>query len=318
MAVAALHEKSNFPDVDNFTYTVSFPFFRRTGLFPSLHAAEQSEPAIRIDISENHVYFPRPTTTFIEVPKDVLKLDNCSAVVQHLNIDLDLERLVKELIRFGCGKGSCHDSELPVTLSSGARLINFVSSDAALSFDNEVGFKLASYDMTEPGRLLPDNRDMGISTMFNSDSPATFMTATSPTSIIYNVGYSPMSNFASPASFMSGNSPASFVTAGSTYASPAYNTGNNGLSPAMRIETIREEEPLDPSIPAPLRKLRNDYYSHLHEQDIVQPFDKELNWSGKGQHVVYMQKEDVPLSVLSYLGASMTAKVDQCFAEGYH
>jgi serine/threonine protein kinase len=79
----------------------------------------------------------------------------------------------------------------------------------------------------------------------------------------------------------------------------------------MRIATIREDEPLDPTMPARLQKLQRDYYSHLRQQEIVQPFDKELNWSGKGQHVTFMPKDRIPLEVLSSLGSSMTAKVDK-------
>jgi serine/threonine protein kinase len=129
-------------------------------------------------------------------------------------------------------------------------------------------------------------------------------------SLSRHIGFSPLSNFASPASFMSGNSPASFMTAMSTYASPAFGAGN-GISPAMRIATIREDEPLDSTMPLPLQKLQSDYYSHLRRQEIVQPFDKELNWSGKGQHVTFLPKDPIPLEVLSSLGASMTAKVDK-------
>lgn len=130
------------------------------------------------------------------------------------------------------------------------------------------------------------------------------------TSLYQNTSYSPMSNFASPASYMSGSSPASFMTARSSYTSPAYSS-TLGLSPAARIETIREDGVCDPDMPAPLRKLRDDYYDHLHQQNIVQPFDKELNWSGKGQHVTFLPKEPIPLGVLSHLGGSMTARVDK-------
>jgi serine/threonine protein kinase len=132
----------------------------------------------------------------------------------------------------------------------------------------------------------------------------------SPMSWGQSIAQSPMSVFGSPMSFMTASSPASFMTARSAYTSPALAT-MNGVSPIMRIETIREDEPPEPSMPPPLRKLRNDYYEHLHQQDIIQPFDKELNWSGKGQHVTFLPKDSVPLTVLSHLGASITAKVDK-------
>jgi serine/threonine protein kinase len=79
----------------------------------------------------------------------------------------------------------------------------------------------------------------------------------------------------------------------------------------MRIATIREDEPCEPSMPPPLKKLRHEYYELLHQQHIVQPFDAELNWSGKGQHVTFLPKDDVPLTLICNLGASATAKVDK-------
>jgi hypothetical protein len=45
--------------------------------------------------------------------------------------------------------------------------------------------------------------------------------------------------------------------------------------------------------------------------NIVQPFYKELNWLGRGQHVTFLSRDTIPLTVLSHLGASVTAKVDK-------
>lgn len=64
-------------------------------------------------------------------------------------------------------------------------------------------------------------------------------------------------------------------------------------------------------MPAPFRKLKDEYCSHLHRQNIVQPFERELNWSGKGQHVTFAPTDPIPLTVLSALGVSLTAKVDK-------
>ncbi|KAB2099834.1 hypothetical protein AG0111_0g11992 [Alternaria gaisen] len=121
---------------------------------------------------------------------------------------------------------------------------------------------------------------------------------------------SPMSNFNSPSSFTTASSPATFVSARSTYNSPAYMSAN-GYSPAMRIETIREDEPPEPGLPAPLVQLHKDYYSSLRKREIIQPFEKELNWSGKGQHVTFSAKDEVPLLHISHLGSSMSASVDK-------
>ena len=79
----------------------------------------------------------------------------------------------------------------------------------------------------------------------------------------------------------------------------------------MRIETIREDEPPEPGLSAPLRELYGDYYSTLHKREIIQPFYKELNWSGKGQHVTFSATDVIPLSHMSHLGSSMSASVDK-------
>lgn len=121
---------------------------------------------------------------------------------------------------------------------------------------------------------------------------------------------SPMSNFGSPASFMTASSSASFITARSIANSPAYHVPGIPSS-AMRIETIREDEPPEHGMPKALKTLHNDYYATLHKQSIVQPFDKELNWSGKGQHVTFTPRDAVPLILLSHLGSSMTATVEK-------
>jgi serine/threonine protein kinase len=181
-----------------------------------------------------------------------------------------------------------------------------------------------------PNQLLPSSFDFPTSSL---DFPTAFMKAGYPGSSTHRISYSPMSNFASPASFMTASSPASFMTAKSTYASPAYSTATGlspasfmtarstyaspafttatVLTPAMRIATIREDEPADPAMPPPLKKLRDGYYESLHQQNIVQPFHKELNWSGKGQHVTFLPTDTTPLRLISHLGASMTAKVDK-------
>lgn len=143
------------------------------------------------------------------------------------------------------------------------------------------------------GQLLDHvHQTFTLSLPSNLSSPASFMTANSP------------------AAFIAANSPASFMTARSSYASPALAVINE-YSSSANITTIRENEPPDPSLPAPIRRLHNDYYQGLRSRQIFQPFDKELNWSGKGQHVTFAPQDDVPLVFLSHLGSSLTAKVDK-------
>ncbi|CAN9436263.1 unnamed protein product [Alternaria sp. RS040] len=121
---------------------------------------------------------------------------------------------------------------------------------------------------------------------------------------------SPISTFNSPASFMTASSRTTFVSARSTYNSPAYMSASS-YTPAIRIKTIREDEPPEPGLAAPLVQLHQDYYSSLREREIIQPFDKELNWSGKGQHVTFSATDVIPLSHISHLGSSMSARVDK-------
>ncbi|CAI9630146.1 unnamed protein product [Alternaria burnsii] len=121
---------------------------------------------------------------------------------------------------------------------------------------------------------------------------------------------SPISTFNSPASFMTASSRTTFVSARSTYNSPAYMSASS-YTPAMGIKTIREDEPPEPGLAAPLVQLHQDYYSSLREREILQPFDKELNWSGKGQHVTFSATDVIPLSHISHLGSSMSASVDK-------
>jgi serine/threonine protein kinase len=130
---------------------------------------------------------------------------------------------------------------------------------------------------------------------------------------ILSSGYrqqSPISAFNSPASFMTASSRATFFSARSTYNSPAY-MSPSGYSPAMRIETIREDTPPEPGLSAPLTQIHKDYYSSLRKRMIIQPFDKELNWSGNGQHVTFSATDVIPLSHISHLGSSMSASVDK-------
>jgi serine/threonine protein kinase len=141
-------------------------------------------------------------------------------------------------------------------------------------------------------------------------SPVTSDSPGNPVDFMPSIGYSPKSNFVSPASFTSAGSPTSFMTAKSAYTSPASVTVDE-LSPVSRIEILQNDEPLDASISEPLQKLQNDYYKHLYQCNIVQPLDKELNWSGKGQHVTFSPKDTVPLRALSHLGASTTAHVEK-------
>ncbi|KAJ4297660.1 hypothetical protein N0V90_005554 [Kalmusia sp. IMI 367209] len=79
----------------------------------------------------------------------------------------------------------------------------------------------------------------------------------------------------------------------------------------LKFETIMEVDEL-PNYTSlgPFEKLGNEYQAELEVRNLIQPFDKELNWSGKGQHVVFQPKDKVPLEFISHLGASATARVE--------
>jgi hypothetical protein len=97
-----------------------------------------------------------------------------------------------------------------------------------------------------------------------------------PSSPHHNRGHSPQSDFNSPASFRTACSPASFISARSTYNSPA-DMSASGYNSAMMLEPIREDELPAAGLSVPLLQLHNEYYASLHQQDIIQSFSKELN-----------------------------------------
>jgi hypothetical protein len=119
-----------------------------------------------------------------------------------------------------------------------------------------------------------------------------------------------MSEVSSPESSMTASSSATFLSAEFAYNSPAY-LSTSGYSRAVRIDTIREDEPPAAGLPAPMQQLHSDYYVILREQKLIQPFDNELDRSGKRQHVTFMPKEQVPLAVILHFGSSNTATVDK-------
>ena len=115
----------------------------------------------------------------------------------------------------------------------------------------------------------------------------------------------------SDASFATAGSHTTFFSATSSLSSFVHNSAASKRMSSTRLETIRQDEPPEPGLPAQLAQVHKDYYATLHRQEIIKPFDEELNWSGKGQHVTFTALEAVPLSFLSHLGSSNTAIVEQ-------
>jgi serine/threonine protein kinase len=103
---------------------------------------------------------------------------------------------------------------------------------------------------------------------------------------------------------------ASFATARSTHDEPAF-TSPSGYCTTNTVESVRENERPAPRLSALLAKIHEDYYTVLRQEKIIQPFDKELNWSGKGQHVTFTAQDAVPLTLISHLGSSLSAIVEK-------
>jgi serine/threonine protein kinase len=290
---------------------------------------EHDEGKVVIEVHDP--WSSRISTAQVPDLTEIRALERCVIIFEHSNHLLAEGNLAKELILLGFGKGRLHPVHShPVHKRLGGEIIDWwYTSDfdfeTNISRWREHGTRLLkqqsaitkSNGQLDEASSLHQRENPWDSTPFLASkhngqelAPLAALTFGSPASFAYSFSMSPMSNFGSPASFMTASSPASFLTARSTKSSPAM-TFMSGLSPAMRIATIREDEPCEPSMPPPLKKLRHEYYEHLHQQHIVQPFDAELNWSGKGQHVTFLPKDDVPLTVICNLGASAMAKVDK-------
>lgn len=179
----------------------------------------------------------------------------------------------------------------------------------------------------EPLRRLDspyDNQDERLSRDLGSTTSVVIQPNDLPSSGVENLNHlpgrmhfprgsrlSPLSGLNSPSSFASAfshNSTTSFMTAHSNFGSPVL---SHTTSPARRFVTIREEDSTKAALPEPLLKLGENYYEGLRRQDLLLPLDEELNWSGKGQHVIFEPNESVPLIMISRLGSSYTATVDK-------
>lgn len=113
------------------------------------------------------------------------------------------------------------------------------------------------------------------------------------------------------ASFATASSHATFFTAKSARSNSARMSTASGYNTSRTSINIRQDELPGPELPTHLAQLQKDYYTTLRHQEIIQPFDKELNWSGKGQHVTFAAGETIPLLFLSHLGQSHTALVEK-------
>lgn len=209
-------------------------------------------------------------------------------------------RVIESLIEGDDLLSKMASSPLPWLLSDGIRVVML----HGLSNKNKTTSRMES---TSDSRQEPPAEPMVAFQPPKSSSP--FLRQLSAIGS-HGAAETPMSDFSSPATFMTASTPASFMTARSTYASPAFGE-LTGMSPGSHYPIIHENEPMHVELSAPLKQLRDEYHAALLQHEILQPFDKELNWSGKGQHVAFLPKESVPLEMLANLGSSITAKVDK-------
>jgi hypothetical protein len=104
------------------------------------------------------------------------------------------------------------------------------------------------------------------------------------------------------------------MTARSNVNSPGFIDYTISADGQRKLGTISELLPEDHNPPAStntLTKLSNDYRSYLRDKGLMPPPDAEINWSGKGQPVEFSSTEEVPLTVVSHLGSSISATVDK-------
>jgi serine/threonine protein kinase len=296
--------------------TVDFPKYRRMESDSSPGCGSQTEDTlIRITIEQHNPYSSRCES--VDVPIDTHALERSIATVYHAHGDLDLNVLVKELIELGCARPGRGFVQTPHTLPSGGDLNDCyhhkgleqtIQTLFLSATDGEAKEAVGCMDelMLMHGRTGSRVHVEKSYILSDSDPSATSSPVEEAFGYIISDACSSRSTSATPLSFESEQSPASYTTARSAYASPILS-----LDPLATVENRRGGAPSDPSLAGPLQKLRDDYYNLLYRENIVQPFYKELNWSGKGQHVTFLSRETIPLTVLSHLGASVTAKVDK-------
>lgn len=102
------------------------------------------------------------------------------------------------------------------------------------------------------------------------------------------------SDISSPESFMTASTPGTFLSARSTHISSVMLVHGDGNSAsASPMATIPEGEFTATKVLGPFGQISHDYSVNLRKRDLYLPKDKELNWSGKGQHVTFLPNEEI-------------------------
>jgi serine/threonine protein kinase len=109
-----------------------------------------------------------------------------------------------------------------------------------------------------------------------------------------------------------------YTTAYSTLYSDSASTNERSLrqrsdSPAKDEETV-SELPLEakpPETKSRARMVEEQYLASLSDGNLLLPSGQTLDWSGRGQHVVFQPNDNVPLERISYLGGGATGIVEK-------
>lgn len=312
-------------------YHVQFPFFRRNGT-SSLDAdfiLVHMEHPYRLP-NDGYVYRSN-TTQYLEIPEQVDGLERVDISLAFSDVEADVEQLVFELIQYGCGYGSFEQrgSLLPSRLSSGGivvhRGLESPASQAQCMHDSQKDSNPGSGPDPPEGQQQSDEKqhplfvDAIISNMMDLSSPTSITASSLATFATARSTFDGPINFYSTRPSLATQTDFSPAMAHSRNPKVVYIASDGDL---VRIKTHKldmtpivnnpqEEDFSSPSIASPLQELRKDYQNALRQQNLIQPFEKELNWSGKGQHVTFMSPADVPLKMLSFLGSSNTAIVEK-------
>jgi serine/threonine protein kinase len=282
------------------------------------------------------------TTEYVEIFWPSHAPIECTVRVEHFDPRLAIEALVHQLLEMGYGEtdfpvsqhlqGGSHDiqhggritlyrSRLPDGLSSSAehaRDTDIDSLEQRYAQDSDkVSDRMRNYEAWRSKRLPQTYSTEDAPPPPQTEAPGACDESDWPSlnSFLANEEHAKLSSASywtpgSIASYKTPGSGLSYTTALSSMVSPGLMSMVEDTA-ALRIGTSRRYEAPAPSMLPPHLKLHNEYVDFLRMENIVQPFDKELNWSGKGQHVTFLPKEDVPLTLLSHLGSSITAKVDK-------
>ncbi|KAF2256807.1 kinase-like protein [Trematosphaeria pertusa] len=237
-------------------------------------------------------------TYFVPIPMGIISLTATVCAFIDPGIVMDLKNLVTELLWMGIG-GAQWDKALarkPSVCPEGS-----YSSPTLIAIQSASGFSLKRVAMpcSRPGTdpvAEPVAQPLPIrfshhQYSYKASSTSTWISSKTSTS--------------STATFTTASSRASYVTATST------NSHSRSASRIRNRSMAIPEELAVSNVSGSLVKLSVEYEQQLQEKELVQPFDQELNWSGKGQHTVYLPNEEIPLKVLAQLGASSSAIVDK-------